>query len=108
MFISCFVVMIRQPPRATLTATLFPYTTRFLSDHSEAGRFVQPQAGDVLREDARLHRPKPGAVRGIQQPHQQCLAHAGAAGAARSEAHTSELQSLMRISYAVFCLKNKN
>src|SRR3546814_1263370 len=77
--------MIRRPPRSTRTYTLFPYTTLFRS----------AQGGDAGAGDLGILR------RG----------HAGDADAAdadRSEEHTSELQSLMRISYAVFCLKKKN
>src|SRR3546814_8562619 len=93
--------MIRRPPRSTRTDTLFPYTT-------------------VLREDVEQHlgavdvvvEPQPGSVGEV-------VALAGVVGHRpggvdegalheRSEEHTSELQSLMRISYAVFCLNNKN
>src|SRR3546814_4294783 len=73
--------MIRRPPRSTRTYTLFPYTTLFRS----AG------GGRAARTGIELGRL--GAVRGAQS--------------ARSEEHTSELQSLMRNSYAVFCLKKK-
>src|SRR3546814_953968 len=74
--------MIRRPPRSTRTDTLFPYTTLFRS--APAGR------GRNGRAAAAAARPDRTADRG------------------RSEEHTSELQSLMRISYAVFCLKKKN
>src|SRR3546814_7826397 len=83
--------MIRRPPRSTRTDTLFPYTTLFRS-------FARQRRGRT----APAHRidtaplPLPGAGR------------AGRSVAWRSEEHTSELQSLMRISYAVFCLKKKN
>src|SRR3546814_12539908 len=80
-----FFLMIRRPPRSTRTDTLFPYTTLFRS-HQEDGRL----------QGARQVRRPPGRLR---QP-QHLLG-------ARSEEHTSELQSLMRISYAVFCLKKK-
>src|SRR3546814_15818201 len=96
----CFfvVLMIRRPPRSTRTDTLFPYTTLFRSDDA--------------RE--RLDHPEPVAGR----PGDQQAAVVGAEiqggknrrnrpGLRRSEEHTSELQSLMRISYAVFCLKKK-
>src|SRR3546814_10057383 len=87
--------MIPRPPISTRTDTLFPYTTLFRSRLGQvvddvlradaggdvgAGVAIQPDFGDVLEE-------------GIEQR--------------RSEEHTSELQSLMRISYAVFCLKKK-
>src|SRR3546814_8460603 len=81
--LSCFIVfflMIRRPPRSTRTDTLFPYTTLFRSPGSNRSPGAPP-GRDQVRARAR---------------------------AARSEEHTSELQSLMRISYAVFCLKKKN
>src|SRR3546814_11256878 len=89
-----FVVMIRRPPRSTRTYTLFPYTTLFRS----APRRLRPgQAGHRRhrREGRRAH-PRPGGGDGQGKRHGD-----------RSEEHTSELQSLMRISYAVFCLKKK-
>src|SRR3546814_8605035 len=89
-----FVLMIRLPPRSTRTDTLFPYTTLFRSGIDPfAARLDQilGAAGDdqiALRVDARqIARVEPAVL--------------------RSEEHTSELQSLMRISYAVFCLKKK-
>src|SRR3546814_7657187 len=84
--------MIRRPPRSTRTDTLFPYTTLFRSD--ESLRTTQLVAME-LRADALPGQD--GAGRGFP----------GKAGIRRSEEHTSELQSLMRISYAVFCLKKK-
>src|SRR3546814_14692202 len=75
-----FFLMIRRPPRSTRTDTLFPYTTLFRS-HAVGGRSIRSR---LLRAGAAGHR-----------------------GPGRSEEHTSELQSLMRISYAVFCLKKK-
>src|SRR3546814_8233229 len=100
--------MIRRPPRSTRTDTLFPYTTLFRS----AGKTLQPIDLVLLEQEfdsagQALHRVAALAVHGIEielgrylDPH---LGHS----AARSEEHTSELQSLMRISYAVFCLKKK-
>src|SRR3546814_15769005 len=81
----CFVfLMIRRPPRSTRTDTLFPYTTLFRSLwRRRPRRPPRPRLGRRHRADHPLL-PRP-----------------------RSEEHTSELQSLMRISYAVFCLKNK-
>src|SRR3546814_2209893 len=77
--------MIRRPPRSTRTDTLFPYTTLFRSVRAAfAANFASP--GEALREWLNPHLGK----------HER-----------RSEEHTSELQSLMRISYAVFCLKKK-
>src|SRR3546814_7898103 len=85
--------MIRRPPRSTLTDTLFPYTTLFRS----------PVAGVVI-VDERLVGRRHIADESIERE----VAPAPHSGA-RSEEHTSELQSLMRSSYAVFCLKkNKN
>src|SRR3546814_10725594 len=82
--------MIRRPPRSTRTDTLFPYTTLFRS------RFRQHQVGHVLRGPRREGSDGAGIIRLL-----------GPLLGARSEEHTSELQSLMRISYAVFCLKKK-
>src|SRR3546814_4254968 len=89
--------MIRRPPRSTRTDTLFPYTTLF---RSARGRLVPPDdAGDQVLG----LQDRPGARhRGDGVPRRQRLC-----GGGRSEEHTSELQSLMRISYAVFCLKKK-
>src|SRR3546814_10558802 len=87
--------MIRRPPRSTRTDTLFPYTTLFRS----AVGLVKAQRRKI-RYRARLRKPqilgRSGSRRG------RAPARAG-----RSEEHTSELQSLMRISYAVFCLQKK-
>src|SRR3546814_1882655 len=128
--------MIRRPPRSTRTDTLFPYTTLFRSllvgdDHDRgvvalldlaqrAALFVEQVVGDV---DRGLHQHLPGVLLhrvlfgNADDGQRQRLdaAHAAVAFAARaddlaglrSEEHTSELQSLMRISYAVFCLKKK-
>src|SRR3546814_12219799 len=95
----CFFLMIRRPPRSTRTDTLFPYTTLF---RSSGRRPVLEGLGagddlDQLLGDGGLTRPVVGQ--------RQLVDHL--AGVARSEEHTSELQSLMRISYAVFCLKKK-
>src|SRR3546814_2096265 len=91
--------MIRRPPRSTRTDTLFPYATLFRSlRHDEGG--VAPVHHQVL---ARV----PDAVaEGGVVPVQLAVQNLGV-GIQRSEEHTSELQSLMRISYAVFCLKKK-
>src|SRR3546814_19236304 len=94
-FIVIFVLMIRRPPRSTRIDTLFPYTTLFrslvgceiigpepiLAQHDRIARY----RADILDEPRKME----GDLR------------------IRSEEHTSELQSLMRISYAVFCLKKK-
>src|SRR3546814_4410222 len=82
-----FYLMVRRPPRSTRTDTLFPYTTLFLS-------FVQcPECGHAASPAAEAEEAdKPRWKWNVPE---------------RSEEHTSELQSLMRISYAVFCLKKK-
>src|SRR3546814_18490106 len=91
----CVVLMIRRPPRSTRTYTRFPYTTLFRSEfHRILDRHVE-DVGDGLALELHLQR------------------HAIVAGAVADVAgeigkHTSELQSLMRISYAVFCLHNTN
>src|SRR3546814_8885459 len=100
-----FFLMIRLPPRSTRTYTLFPYTTLFRSqplgkDQSCAVGWGHPACAlRRRRQDAARRRQlsvRPG------QPVRADLAPDD-----RSEEHTSELQSLMRISYAVFCLKKK-
>src|SRR3546814_1944687 len=92
--------MIRRPPRSTRTDTLFPYTTLFRSIRSTTDfRLVAsgPGGGSVA-----------GVPCGTGDTVGACVAIAGTGvRAVRSEEHTSELQSLMRISYAVFCLKKK-
>src|SRR3546814_10853385 len=99
--------MIRRPPRSTRTDTLFPYTTLFRSHPG----FDSPPLGVVLDSpaDVKKHaiRIKMLAVTTDVMPLGN---ETGMTGAERdrSEEHTSELQSLMRISYAVFCLKKKN
>src|SRR3546814_2098186 len=94
--------MIRRPPRSTRTDTLFPYTTLFRSPHScRCGERHGTRHGHAVR---RLH----GAVAPCtQRPAAGGATQPRAAARPRSEEHTSELQSLMRISYAVFCLKKK-
>src|SRR3546814_2491792 len=116
--------MIRRPPRSTRTDTLFPYTTLFLSG-------IQPKS---LHHSCYCHSSCDGSSdrrRMAQVQHKEnmpfrCLRPAATlpisrgnndravtgfqcwrSGVCRSEEHTSELQSLMRISYAVFCLKKK-
>src|SRR3546814_3381658 len=107
--------MIRRPPRSTRTDTLFPYTTLFRSPHlllalrggaSKPERLLQPGRQLVHGEGKGNARHRPPQL----QPAfgSQLLLHLEAAiPDLRSEEHTSELQSLMRISYAVFCLKKK-
>src|SRR3546814_3903186 len=94
-----FFLMIRRPPRSTRTDTLFPYTTLFRS-HPPAILSPRPvRARGPCRAAARVGRMETGAAWGEEGRRRRQL---------RSEEHTSELQSLMRISYAVFCLKKKN
>src|SRR3546814_8157897 len=125
--------MIRRPPRSTRTDTLFPYTTLFRSQE-HAGRLRRDARGDgpgatrpdharpAAHPDRRPGEPaapSPGAVATVADRLSRALRQAVGGGAGhqlragvlapwyRSEEHTSELQSLMRISYAVFCLKKK-
>src|SRR3546814_10103417 len=104
----CFFLMIRRPPRSTRTDTLFPYTTLFRSEPGTAwnysiaidwvGKAVEAASGQDLDTYLREHLFTPLGMTDtgfrLNPEH-------------RSEEHTSELQSLMRISYAVFCLKKK-
>src|SRR3546814_3898026 len=118
--------MIRRPPRSTRTDTLFPYTTLFRSLHHRRFRLRHPLTGRLLwlpkaTAHSELH------IYRERHRDRQCLDPCGSDVARlwgggeyfrnlepdhrrlpRSEEHTSELQSLMRISYAVFCLKKKN
>src|SRR3546814_2920318 len=90
--------MIRRPPRSTRTDTLFPYTTLFRSP-GPAQRLTV--TGGLPCRCALLVSSLSASLRFNES------SSASPAVAARSEEHTSELQSLMRISYAVFCLKKK-
>src|SRR3546814_4822439 len=105
--------MIRRPPRSTRTDTLFPYTTLFRSAHAAPTSRPGNAETALRRARARDCRLCPAAAcRGprARQAVEAPLCPAGTRpddGQIRSEEHTSELQSLMRISYAVFCLKNK-
>src|SRR3546814_15373444 len=92
-----FFLMIRRPPRSTRTDTLFPYTTLFRSDRAIGH---DQRCGEGIVE--------PGGDRRRQMNIGHNIFGDPAIGHERSEEHTSELQSLMRISYAVFCLKKKN
>src|SRR3546814_10739885 len=94
--------MIRRPPRSTRTDTLFPYTTLF---RSLPGLDHQANYRNGIDGAARTEESQSFGPRGILP---QGAALSGCCGRRqRSEEHTSELQSLMRISYAVFCLKKK-
>src|SRR3546814_1668941 len=102
--------MIRRPPRSTRTDTLFPYTTLFRSDGALTGQ-REAHVGRVLDAvPVRAERPVARGHRDLARlvDEQRDRIGEGHVAVARSEEHTSELQSLMRISYAVFCLKNKN
>src|SRR3546814_8340283 len=110
MYVFVFFLMIRRPPRSTRTDTLFPYTTLVRSvwrarqlhrpGHGRNAHLGGARGGQSERVPGagRLVSAGPGRAAGRYRP-----------GGAfpRSEEHTSELQSLMRISYAVFCLKKK-
>src|SRR3546814_9311376 len=118
-----FFLMIRRPPRSTRTDTLFPYTTLFRSphraaDHRQRAASVPLPENTVRRSHAA--RGKPVYPRLPQSRSRTTYRSDRAVGIfrhqlrtayrcheSRSEEHTSELQSLMRISYAVFCLKKK-
>src|SRR3546814_8219933 len=118
MYFVCFFLRIRTPPRSTRTDTLFPYTTLFRSALAAARALGARLPGAAWRR----RRAPADRRQGIQRPAQRERSGGGgkppgrgrglqpvaAGGTPRSEEHTSELQSLMRISYAVFCLKKKN
>src|SRR3546814_1351121 len=95
-----FIYMLRRPPRSTRTAPLFPYTTLF---RIGVWRIQEP------RPDPFRFEVYPGEAYANQETIRVAVYKLGRAlgygSAVRSEEHTSELQSLMRISYAVFCLK---
>src|SRR3546814_12966763 len=93
-----FFLMIRRPPRSTRTDTLFPYTTLFRSGHGDALMAYALAQCDCDHAPAYLESSNPRNIPFYQRHGFEQL---------RSEEHTSELQSLMRISYAVFCLKKK-
>src|SRR3546814_6044961 len=127
--------MIRRPPRSTRTDTLFPYTTLFRSAAAAPGEIGKRvgRGGRIAETRDQLaigDRPDPGRAEEAKPRDMRCVSHArgrraarcrraggrysrgastprSARARARSEEHTSELQSLMRISYAVFCLKKK-
>src|SRR3546814_7110194 len=108
LFCFVFFLMIRRPPSSTRTDTRFPYTTLFRSGvglYEPEELICQAAPGTPVVE-----------IEMLLAEHRQMLAFepmdfgpllTGEAGQGRSEEHTSELQSLMRISYAVFCLKKK-
>src|SRR3546814_3709290 len=91
-----FFLMIRRPPRSTRTDTLFPYTTLFRSEAELSRAQMLTEMARMSLDDGMTLQIHPGVYRNHNP---QVM---------RSEEHTSELQSLMRISYAVFCLKKNN
>src|SRR3546814_4380426 len=123
--------MIRRPPRSTRTDTLFPYTTLFRSFHKRDGIFlgntrdIPPDIGltnphlpqpalelvtaQARHQDHEVTRPEAGCLAKhpelVDPERIDALKSPSVEDALRSEEHTSELQSLMRNSYAVFCLK---
>src|SRR3546814_9912308 len=113
--------MIRRPPRSTRTDTLFPYTTLFRSDppsspkrreiHSLARPMDQVRPTPTAMPPKATHRKLSAASASEKVPVRAAAMakrrHTSPDASFRSEEHTSELQSLMRISYAVFCLKKK-
>src|SRR3546814_9707166 len=118
-FFFFFFLMIRRPPRSTRTDTLFPYTTLFRSDR-QRDRLCRQEiesAGVRGSDPRRRTRRRARRLHDRAAEHQRAADRHGrlaaplrlgaAALVARSEEHTSELQSLMRISYAVFCLNKK-
>src|SRR3546814_6481306 len=99
--------MIRRPPRSTRTDTLFPDTTLFRSRPRDRGRSPLRPGGDPRPSPPQFAREAPDGRRAPIPGRLGCGVWTTPPDT-RSEEHTSELQSLMRISYAVFCLKKKN
>src|SRR3546814_4524889 len=98
--------MIRRPPRSTRTDTLFPYTTLFRSP--VLYQLCDGGSGwDCRRTWRSMHALARGRGQYVRSDSYRDRADRGSLAPVRSEEHTSELQSLMRISYAVFCLKKK-
>src|SRR3546814_2754474 len=93
-----FILMIRRPPRSPLTDTRFPYTTLFRSLRRDVSR--EPAAARAPLRVSILFKGGRLGYHPLETPFKDC-----GRAKARSEEHTSELQSLMRTSYAVFCLK---
>src|SRR3546814_7051968 len=109
----CFFFMIRRPPKSTRTDTLCPYTTLFRSDQRPRGKYGGlPRVVADLRQWVQGKMEQPDKIRfdltrtafGRRVCDNTFICWRKCR---RSEEHTSELQSLMRISYAVFCLKKK-
>src|SRR3546814_1179758 len=117
LLLCCVVFMGRRPPRTTRTDTRVPYTALFRSAEARAGGHVggggqgdrQGAAIVVVRDDAVVDALVERQRAVDRQTGQGVAIHdLAAVGGARSEEHTSELQSLMRLSYAVLCLKKKS
>src|SRR3546814_7173497 len=116
-----FFLIIRRPPRFNRTDTLFPYTTLFRSRADARRAELLDQTGSISQQDIEQYRTAAvtaeaqlklaraqSDVSALQLRYAQVVApDDGVISSRRSEEHTSELQSLMRISYAVFCLKKK-
>src|SRR3546814_9135585 len=104
-----FFLMIRRPPRSTRTYTLFPYTTLFRSCAAICGRKarVSAKAPETWTSSTDWKSAGVIASSGFLTVLPALLTRTDTGPCLRSEEHTSELQSLMRISYAVFCLKKK-
>src|SRR3546814_7050616 len=108
--------MRRRPPRSTRTDTLFPYTTLFRSSMNGEIRFQSKLSRQAFRTLMARHPAAAVVMEACGSAHYWARVLSGfghevrliAPRYVRSEEHTSELQSLMRISYAVFCLKKKN
>src|SRR3546814_7258370 len=99
--------MIRRPPRSTRTDTLFPYTTLFRSKYSfdSFDNVYFPHEGEDIGLTWRQYEPGLGSDQRYRQWELNLDKALSRGPDTRSEEHTSELQSLMRITYAVFCLK---
>src|SRR3546814_6540207 len=111
-----FFLMIRRPPRSTRTDSLFPYTTLFRSRGPVAATRSRAARARVSARDRAAGAARPDGFRqadghtaeALRSRRREALVCTSTrTDPARSEEHTSELQSLMRISYAVFCLKKK-
>src|SRR3546814_17587668 len=103
--------MIRRPPNSTRTDTLVPYTTLFRSQQPTPLHAISYGHGSIANPRSRKPRPVQAdrtRLAGFLRYDRQAPGIRGGIHRQRSEEHTSELQSLMRISYAVFCLKKKN
>src|SRR3546814_8016973 len=103
--------MLRQAPRSTRPSTLFPYTKLVRSGRADGCGPTDGPSSRLPPTVARQRSPttrRPTSRQITVEMVRTTLEHAGNGGRDRSEEHTSELQSLMRISYAVFCLQKKN